>query len=258
MRAALVIAATTVREALRERLLLNLLVFAVILIASSITISQLTVGDQYRIIADVSASSTQIFGTLIAVFLSVALISRELDRRTCYPMLARPIGRGTFLLGKALGLLAVVTLNGLIMALASLATLLVYAGAAQLPLAAFAAAYLLMVVQFAICIGFAALFSTFTTPTLATVYTLSIVLAGHAFSEIRTFWLADRRSGLKGLVGVLDYLLPNMGLLDLKEAITYRDPVPWETMGWRFGYGLTYAALLVALGAWTFSRRDVR
>jgi len=258
MNPALVVAATTVREALRERLLHNLLVFAVILIASSITISQLTVGDQYRIIADVSASSTQVFGTLIAVFLSVALISRELDRRTCYPMLSRPIGRGTFLAGKALGLLAVVALNGLVMAGASLATVAAYVGVGAVPLASFAAAFALMIVQFAICIGFATLFSAFTTPTLATVYTLSFVAAGHAFSEIRTFWLDDRKSGLKWLVRVLDYLLPNMGLLDLKEAITYRDPVAWETLGWRFGYGTTYALVLVALGAVVFSRRDVR
>jgi ABC-type transport system involved in multi-copper enzyme maturation permease subunit len=258
MNLALVVAATTLREALRERLLHNLLVFAVILIASSITISQLTVGDQYRIIADVSASSTQVFGTIIAVFLSVALISRELDRRTCYPMLARPIGRGAFLAGKAVGLLAVVTLNGLVMAAASLATISAYAGLEAVPLGPFAAAFALMILQFAICIGFAALFSTFTTPTLATVYTLSFVAAGHAFSEIRTFWLDDKKSGLKWLVRVLDYLLPNMGLLDLKEAITYRDAVQWASLGWRAGYGAAYALLLVAIGAVIFSRRDVR
>lgn len=258
LRAAAIIAGNTVREALRERLLYNLLVFAVILIASSITISQLTVGDQYRIIADVSASSTQVFGTLIAVFLSVALISRELDRRTSYPVLSRPIARGTFLSGKALGLLAVVSLNGVVMAAASLATLVVYTGGADLPVPQFLAAFGLMVVQFAICIGFAALFTTFTTPTLATVFTLTFVVAGHVFSEIRTFWLTDQRAQLKWLVHVLDYLLPNMGLLDLKEAVTYRDAVPWASVLLRGGYGALYAAVLVTLGAIVFSRRDVR
>ena len=258
MRPALVIAANTVREALRERLLHNLLVFAVILIASSITISQLTVGDQYRIIADVTESSTQVFGTLIAVFLSVSLLARELDRRTCYTALARPIGRGTFLLGKAVGLLVVVAANALLMALAGLATLALHAPDAGIPLGAFGAAFGLMVVQFAICIGFAALFAPFTTPTLATVYTLAFVAAGHLFSDIRAFWLTNPRSGLKWLVSILDYALPNMGLLDLKEAVTYRDPVAWATLPWRAGYGLGYALLLVALGAWIFSRRDVR
>jgi len=252
----LVVARNTVREALRERLLYNLLVFAVILIASSITISQLTLGDQRRIIANVSTSSTQVFGTLIAIFLSVSLISRELDRRTCYPALARPLARGTFLAGKAAGLLAVVTLNGLVMAIASVATMLAFdpsAAAGQ-----FAAAFLLMIMQFAICIGFAALFTTFTTPTLATVFALSFVVAGHVFSDVRTFWLSHRRTQLKPLVGVLDYLLPNMGLLDLKEAVTYGDPISWGSVALRAGYGLAYAAVLVTIGAVIFARRDVR
>jgi ABC-type transport system involved in multi-copper enzyme maturation permease subunit len=260
MNAILVIARNTLREALRERLLYNLLVFAVILIGSSLTISQLTLGDQFRIIADVSTASTQIFGTLIAVFLSVALVSRELDRRTSYPALSRPITRGSFLGGKALGLLAVVTLNGVVMALASLGMLALYAESAGgvVPAASFAAAFALMVVQFAICIGFAVLFSSFTTPTLATVFTLAFVVAGHVFSGVRVFWLTDRRTQLKGLVRVLDFVLPNMGLLDLKEAVTYRDAVSWGTLAWRSGYGLAYAAVLVLLGALVFARRDVR
>jgi ABC-type transport system involved in multi-copper enzyme maturation permease subunit len=258
MRAALIVAGNTIREALRERLLYNLLVFAVILIASSLTISQLTVGDQYRIIADVSASSTQVFGTLIAVFLSVALVSRELDRRTAYPVLSRPIRRSTFLGGKALGLLAVVALNGVVMAAAGLATISAYTGASTVPLAPFAAALVLMIAQFAICIGFAVLFTSFTTPTLATVFTLAFVAAGHVFSEVRSFWLTDRHTELKWLVKVLDYVLPNMGLLDLKEAVTYREAVHWGSVALRGSYGLAYALVLLGLGAVIFTRSDVR
>jgi len=256
----LAIAGNTLREALRERLMYNLVVFALVLIAGSLTVSQLTVGEQFRIIADISASSTQVFGTLIAVFLGVALISRELDRRTCYAVLARPVSRAGFIAGKYLGLLATLALNVLVMALVSALMLLVYTGGLGFVSTGFLGAFGLILVQLAVCAGFAILFAAFSTPTLAVIFTLSIVGAGHAFSEVRTFWLQSSHSQvqLKWLVKVLDFVLPNMGLLDAKEALTYGDPLQLSSLLARGAYGLFYAAVIVSLAALVFSRKDVR
>jgi ABC-type transport system involved in multi-copper enzyme maturation permease subunit len=252
------IARNTVRETLRERLLYNLVPFAVLLVGASLTISNLTLGEQFRIIADVGSSTTQIVGTVISVFLGVAVIARELDRRTAYAVLARPVSRGAFVAGKALGLLAVITLNVAVMAAATALTLLVYAGNAGFLASGFFAAFWLMVVQFAVCVGLAALFACITTPTLAVVLTLGAVAAGHLFSGVRAFWIQATQVRMKQLVGVLDYLLPNMGLLDAKEALTYGDPVTLGSIALRTAYGFGYAAVLVALAAFVFSRKDVR
>jgi ABC-type transport system involved in multi-copper enzyme maturation permease subunit len=254
----LAIAANTLREALRERLMYNLVVFALVLIAGSITISSLTLGEQFRIIADVATSATQLFGTLIAVFLGVALVAREIDRRTCYAVLARPVSRASFVVGKYLGLLATLALNVLVMAAVSAVALLVYTGGSGFASAAFAGAFALIVVQLSVCAAFAVLFATFTTPTLATIFTLSIVAAGHAFSEIRSFWLKSPDVQLKHLVKVLDFAIPNMGLLDMKEALTYGDAVSAGSFALRAGYGGAYAGLVVALAALVFSKKDVR
>ena len=248
----------TLREALRERLMYNLVVFAVVLIGGSLTISQLTLGEQFRIVANVGTSSTQIFGTLIAVFMGVGLLSRELDRRTCYPVLARPVSRAQFIVGKYLGLMAVLVLNVAVMAAATAAVLFVYTRGLSFLSLAFAGAFWLLLLQFAVCAGFAVLFSSFSTATLATIFTLTLVAAGHVFSEVRTFWLRTEQVGMKQLVRVLDFLLPNMGLLDLKEAFTYGDPVTAGSLAARSAYGLAYAGLLVALAALVFSRKDVR
>ncbi|MBK9516519.1 MAG: ABC transporter permease [Anaeromyxobacter sp.] len=256
--ATLAIAATTVKEALRERLLYNLLVFAVLLVVGSLTISQLTLGEQYRIIANMGTSATQVFGTLIAVFLGVGLVSREIDRRTCYPALARPVSRAGFVVGKYLGLLTVLTLNVALMAVATGAVLLFYRGAPSFLDGAFAATFALTAVQLAICGAFAVLFSTFTTATLASIYTLTVVGAGWLFGEVRVFWLTARQTELKGLVQVLDYLLPNMSLLDLKETVTYGDPVTLGSVLARAAYGLGYSATLILLAAAVFTRRDIR
>jgi ABC-type transport system involved in multi-copper enzyme maturation permease subunit len=252
------IAATTIREALRERLLHNLLVFAVLLVLASITISQLTLGEQSRIIANIGTSATQVFGTLIAVFLGVGLVSREMDRRTCYPALARPVSRAGFVVGKYVGLVVTLALNVALMAAATALALFVYRGSFSFVGGAYAATFLLTAVQLAICGAFAVLFSTFTTATLASIYTLAIVGAGWLFGEVRAFWLQARQVELKPLVNVLDYVLPNMSLLDLKETVTYGDPVTLGSVVARTAYGSAYAATLVLLAAVVFTRRDIR
>lgn len=254
----LTIAATTVREALREKLLHNLLIFAVLLVVGSLTISQLTLGEQFRIIANIGTSATQLFGTLIAVFLGVGLVSREIDRRTCYAALARPVSRAGFVVGKYLGLLAVLSLNVALMAAATAVVLLAYRGSPAFLDGAYAAAFALTAVQLAVCGAFAVLFSTFTTATLASIYTLSVVGAGWLFGEVRSFWLAAKQTDLKELVRVLDFVLPNMSLLDLKESVTYGDPVALGSVLARAAYGLGYAATLVLLAAVVFTRRDIR
>jgi ABC-type transport system involved in multi-copper enzyme maturation permease subunit len=259
MSATLAIAATTIREALRERLLHNLLVFAVLLVVGSLTLSQLTVGEQFRIIADIGTSATQLFGTLIAVFVGVGLVSREIDRRTCYPALARPVSRAGFVTGKYLGLLATLGLNVALMAAATAAVLALYRGGLDFLNGAFVATFALTAAQLAICGAFAVLFSTFTTATLASIYTLAIVGAGWLFGEVRSFWLAARQvETMRPLVRVLDVLLPNMTLLDLKESVTYGDPVALGSVLARAAYGAGYATTLVLLAAVLFTRRDIR
>jgi ABC-type transport system involved in multi-copper enzyme maturation permease subunit len=262
LRTTLAISANTIREALRERLLYNLLVFAVVLTGGSLTFSQLTLGEQFRIISDVATSSTQLFATLIAVFLGVSLFARELDRRTCYAVLARPVSRAGFVVGKAAGVLATVGVNVAIMAVVTGLVLWTYTRT-FLPDRAFlggtfAAVFLMIVMQSAICVAFAVLFAGMTTPTLAVIATLALVASGFLFGEVRTFWLQSRQVEMKGLVQVLDYLLPNMALLDLKEALTYDDPVTAASVLRRTAYGAAYAGTILALAAFGFSRKDVR
>jgi len=262
IRTALTIAHNTFREALRERLLYNLLVFALVLIGGSLTISQLTLGEQFRIIADIATSSAQVFGVVMAVLLGVSLFAREIDRRTCYAVLARPVSRQGFVAGKALGVLATVALNVAVMAAVTALVLWSYTRSGSYegrPFGfAFFAVFALIVVQLAVCIAFAVLFAGITTPTLAVIFTLALVGSGYLFTEVRNFWLASRQVEMKGLVSVLDYLLPNMGLLDVKEALTYGDPVTWASFLTRTGYGLGYAGAVLALAALGFSRKDIR
>ena len=108
MNKVLALAAVTIREAVRQKLAVNLLVFALALVAASFTVSTLTFGEQYRIIVDIGLSAMEIFGTLIAVFLGAGLIARDVERRTVYPIIAKPVSRAEYVIGRYLGLLSLI------------------------------------------------------------------------------------------------------------------------------------------------------
>ena len=252
------IAKVTVREALRQKLAVNLLIFAVLLVGASLVISQVTFGEQYRIIVDIALSSMEIFGTLIATFLGAGLIAREVERRTLYPVVAKPVSRGEYVVGRYLGLVATTTLNLLVMAVVLVAVLAVYLGSfgffRETPLLV---TLLALALQFAMVAAVAVFFSSFTTTTLSAIFTLSLVVAGHLASDLVRYW--GQQGGVARVTGQLLYfVVPNLEALNLKEAMVYKDSLPASFLATGLGYGVLYAAWVVALASAIFARRDLR
>jgi Cu-processing system permease protein len=258
MRKLLAISGVTVREALRQKLAVNLLVFALALVTASVTISTVTFGEQYRIIADIALSSMEIFGTLIAVFLGAGLIARDVERRTVYPIIAKPVSRSEYILGRYLGLVATTTLNLLFMAVVFAIVLVYYLhGLAFFGNTPFFAVLLTMAVRFAVVGAIAAFFSSFTTSTLAVIFTLSLTVAGQVSSDLVRYW--GQQGALARSVGWAAFVLvPNLESLNLKEAMVYKDPVSLSTLATGVGYGLCYTAAILAFAVAVFSRRDLR
>jgi ABC-type transport system involved in multi-copper enzyme maturation permease subunit len=247
------IAWLTVRDALRQKLAANLLVFALLLIAASFTISELTFGEQYRIIADVALTSAQLFGTLIAVFLGAGVVAGEVQRRTLYPVLAKPVSRVQYLLGRYAGLVATLWLNLATMSIAAVAMLWLYLrDASFLWTTPFPAALAGLAAQLAVVAAIAILFSTFTNTTLAAIFALALAVAGHASRATLTFW---RDSPPMRAFGAL---LPNLAALDLKLQVVYRDVLAPGQIGTALAYAAAYVAFLLALASVIFSRRDLR
>jgi ABC-type transport system involved in multi-copper enzyme maturation permease subunit len=248
----------TFREALRQKLAVNLLVFAVALVSVSIIISRITYGEQYRIIVDIALSAMEIFGTLIAVFLGAGLIAREVERRTVYPIVAKPVSRAQYLIGRYLGLVTTTTLNLLVMALFFAAVLAIYTGGlAFLRDAPFFLNVFAMALRFAMIAAIAVFFSSFTTATLAVIFTLSLVVAGHVASDIVHFW--GDLGGAASVVGKALYLVvPNLEALNFKEAMVYKDAVPSGPVALAFVYGVLYSTAVVAMSAAVFAKRDFK
>ncbi|MGB8932834.1 MAG: ABC transporter permease subunit [Anaeromyxobacteraceae bacterium] len=253
-----VIAAVTFKEAIRQKLAVNLLVFALALVSGSYLISMLTFGEQYRIIVDLGLSAMEIFGTLIAAFLGAGLIAGDVERRTVYPIVAKPVSRAEYVAGRYAGLVTTTTLNLAVMALFFVGVLAFYLHGfgfvRETPLLATLAA---LALQFAMIAAVAVLFSTFTTATLSAIFTLSLVVAGHLASDLVRYW--EKQGAAAAWMGkVLYALVPNLEALNFKEAMVYKDALSASTLALAFGYGLLYTVAMVALSAAVFGKRDLR
>lgn len=258
MRNVVTLARVTVREALRQKLAVNLLVFALALVLASFTISTLTFGDQYRVIANIGLSAMEVFGTLIAVFLGAGLVASEVQRRTVYPIVAKPVSRAEYVVGRYAGLVATTTLNLAVMAAFFGAVLAIHGGGlgfvGETPLLATLAGIAL---QLAMVAAVAVLFSTFTTATLSAIFTLSLVVGGHLASDLVRYW-SKQGAALAWMGKALYVVVPNLEALNFKEAMVHKDALALGTVGPALLYGALYAAGVVALAAAVFTRRDLR
>jgi ABC-type transport system involved in multi-copper enzyme maturation permease subunit len=246
------IALNTFREAIRDRVLYLLLVFALVLIGVSRLLSLLTVGDEAKIIKDVGLSTISIFGVLTAVFVGVSLVFKEIERRTVYTLLANPVRRWQFLVGKYVGLLALLALNVGLMSLALIGVLLARGESpwALLP------ALLLILVELAIVTAFALLFSSLTNPILAAVWTFSIYVGGHLSWSLEL--LAQKvPEGLGRMLCRLVYwLLPNLDRLNVKAEVVHGSALPDGFLALSVLYGVAYSIVVLALATAAFQRKE--
>lgn len=249
----LALAAVTVREAIRRKVQVNLLLFALFLVILSLVLSSLTIGEMHRVASDMGLTAMELMGSLIAVFLGAGLVAGDVERRVVYPVIAKPVSRAQYLLGRYLGLAATLLLNLAVMG-ATLAAMLALEARSARPLdLALLSAYAMMGVQFLVIAAIAVLFSSLTSTTLAAIFALSLTLAGRLSNDLRTLWTGDGAA----LGKALWYLLPNLGSLSLNESVVYRTPPP--ASAWlAVLYALLYAAAVLALAAAIFERRDLR
>jgi len=227
-------------------------------VVASLTISSLTFGEQYRIVVDIGLSAMEVFGTLIAVFLGAGLVAGDVQRRTVFPIVAKPVSRAQYVAGRYAGLVATTTLNLAVMAVAFVAVLAFYLRGvgflAETPVLATLGAIAL---QLAMIAAVAVLFSTFTTATLSAIFTLSLVVAGHLASDLVRYW-AKQGAALAWTGKALYLLVPNLEALNFKEAMVYKDTIPAATLVPALAYGTLYAVGVVAVAAAVFTRRDLR
>jgi Cu-processing system permease protein len=254
LRAALVIGQTTLREALRNKVTVIPLAFALVLIAFSVTLASLSMREHARLIIDVGLTAASGLGGLIAVALTISSFARELERRTAYPVLVRPLPRWIFVLGKFLGLWATMVFVTTVMLIATAVTVRAYGDAVP---SAFWASIWLTWLEMGLVTAVALLFSSFASPVLAALYCSAVLVAGHLSDDLVE--LASRLTN-KGELGgsvlrVAYHVLPDLGLLSLRVQAANQLAVPGGFLLWATLYSATYGATALALAMLIFSRR---
>lgn len=250
----LVIGLNTFRENLREKLLYNLVIFALLIIGSSILLQRLSLGDTSRLILDLGLAAINVFGVLIAIFIGIGLVSKEIDKKTIYTIISKPVPRYEFLLGKYLGLSITLMVNTLIM-LVGFLLVLVYM---EVPIGILLfKAVLFIFMELMVLTAVALLFSTFTTPTLSAIFTLAIYVIGHLTGDLKALGAKLGGMGQSFLTG-LYYVMPNLENFNIKGRVIHHLEVGGTEMALVLAYGLLYTTLLLVIAAVIFQRRDFR
>jgi ABC-type transport system involved in multi-copper enzyme maturation permease subunit len=247
-----VVAANTFRETVRERVLYNLVLFAVLMTVSGLLLRQLSLRQDEKIVKDIGLASMELFGTLIAVFIGVGLVSKEIERRSLHLILAKPVSRDEFLLGKFAGLGLTLFVNVSVMAAGLYATLWAcdHAADPRLLLAVYGTFVGLMLV-----VAIALLFSTLTSSTMAAICTVCMVLAGRFADIIRN--VREVVPGVPSwLTSALYYALPNFRNFDLKDRVVHGEAIGFPALAWLGLYGACYMSVVLLLALACFRRRD--
>jgi ABC-type transport system involved in multi-copper enzyme maturation permease subunit len=257
-RATLAIARNAFREAVRDRVLYNLVLFVLLLIGGAIVLGELSAGQEAKIIVDLSLSAMLLFGVFIAIFVGVGLVYKEIERRTLYAILSKPIGRGQFLLGKYLGLCATLFVNVMIMGVGvSLALVYIHRGWDPLVVNIWPA-ILLIYFELAIITGVALLFSSFSSPALSALLTFFVFIIGHFSSDLKALANSSSTAAARFVLRALYYLLPNLTNYSAIAAASHGTVPDAASVLLAVAYAIVYSAVLLAAASLIFGRRNFK
>ena len=268
MRAIALIAGAVFRESVRDRVPLGMVIFAALLMAVSFLIGQLTAGQDMKIIKDLGLAALSIFGLLIAVFIGIGLVSKEVERKSIYGLITKPITREQFILGKYAGLVFTLVTNLSLMTLAFYAVLFymnamtpegtrqTWASPAMDPRLLIAAG--LILAELMIVTAIALFFSTFSSPLLSTILTLGLWTAGHFNEDLRQFERVVEVPAAAVVAKVLYYVLPNLAPFDVKAEIVHALPVTATHIAYTLAYAVLYISILLLGAIAIFRRRDFK
>ncbi len=251
------IAANTFREAVRDRVLYNLIAFALLLSGAAIFVGQISIDIEKLVVINLGLTTISLFGVVIAIFIGIGLVSKEIERRTLYTVLSRPVRRWEFIVGKFLGLAGTLVVNTFFMAIGVFAALLYVSHRFHKPDAWILVALYFIVLQFLIICSLALLFSSFSSPLLSAVFAFSLFVIGSFAEDLRGF--ANMAHGLsRWLATAAAYLVPNFSALNVISSVAHEQPVVGHLIFYNTAYAFTYAAMALCGAVLIFERRNLK
>jgi ABC-type transport system involved in multi-copper enzyme maturation permease subunit len=252
------IARNAFREALRDRVLYNLVLFVLLLTGAAIFIGELSGGQERKIIVDLGLSAMLLFGAFIAIFVGVGLVYKEIERRTIYAIFSKPVGRGEFLVGKYLGLCFTLMVNVVVMGLGVSLALMYVSGGWDPLIPTIWPAVLLIYMQLMLLTAVALLFSSFSTPALSALLTFMTFIVGHFSADLKVLAVSLGSTSARWFFTGLYYLLPNLANYSfITPAAHGRTPAAAFVFANAL-YALVYITVILAAATLIFSRRNFK
>jgi Cu-processing system permease protein len=251
------IARNTFREAVRDRVLYNLVLFVLLLSVGTVFLGAASASHDAKIIVDFGLSAMLLFGAFIAIFVGVGLVWKEIERRTLYAIFAKPVGRSEFILGKYLGLCVTLALNVAVMG-AGVTLVLLYVARGTTPLLALWLAVALIYLELTILTAVALLFSAFSSPIFALFGSLAVFLIGHFTTDLKGFAGLFDATALRAVLVALYYALPNLSTFSHVTQAAHGIAPPPLHLAAALAYAAAWDVALLAAAALLFARRDFR
>jgi len=253
------IAANTFREAVRDRVLYNLIAFALLLTGAAVLVGQISINIERLVVIHLGLTAVSLFGLVIAIFIGIGLVSKEIDKRTLYTVLSRPVKRWEFIAGKFFGLTGTLVVNTLCMAVGVFLALW-YVSLRHQMLASDAwvlLALYFIVLQFVIITALALFFSSFSSPLLSAVFTFSLFVIGSFSEDLRGF--AKMAHGMAGwLITAVAYIVPNFSALNIINQVGQGQGVAPQLIAYNTAYALVYTLAVLAGATLIFDRRSLK
>ncbi len=251
------IAFNTFREAVRDRVLYNLIAFALLLVGAALLFGQISVGIERIVLVNLGLTAVSLFGIVIAIFIGIGLVSKEIEKRTLYTVLSRPVRRWEFIFGKFWGLAGTLVVNTCFMAVGFFAALLYLAHGFQRSDAYLLVALYFIVLQFVIITALALLFSSFSSPLLSAVFAFALFIIGTFAEDLRGF--AAMTDGLTCWIATAAaYLVPNFAALNVISSVAHAQPIAGTLVLYNTIYAVLYAGAALAGAMLIFEHRNLK
>jgi len=251
------IASNTFREAVRDRVLYNLIAFALLMSGAAILVGQISIDIERLVVINLGLTAVSLFGMVIAIFIGIGLVSKEIEKRTLYTVLSRPVRRWEFIVGKFFGLAGTLVVNTFFMAIGVFAALLYVSHRFQGSDGWVLVALYFLILQFLIITALALLFSSFSSPLMAAVFAFALFVIGSFAEDLRGF-AAMTQGVTRWLATGAAYLVPNFSALNVISSVAHEQPVAGQLVLFNTLYALIYAAMALCGAVLIFERRNLK
>lgn len=251
------VAFNTFREAVRDHVLYNLIAFAILLSAAAVLVGEISIDIERQVVVNLGLTAVSLFGVVIAIFIGIGLVSKEIEKKTLYTVLSRPVRRWEFVVGKFFGLTGTLVVNTFFMAIGVFLALLYVAHKFDKADAWVLVALYFIVLEFCIVCALSLLFSSFSTPLMSAVFTFALFVIGSLADDLRGF--ARIADGIVGPIATaIAYLVPNFSAFNIINQAAHGDPVPGRLILYNTIYALLYSTMAISGAVLIFQRRNLK